>query len=58
MKNAIEILHKAAYDIAHSGEPGSVMKLDTLHNAARYLLTGGINSRRGVANLWANLEVK
>lgn len=55
--HAIAILQKAAQAVTVSGQPGSSMTIDTLHNAVRYLLRGQIEARRGVANLWANLPV-
>ncbi len=61
MKNtqkAIDILNDAALLVAKSGEPGSNMKINTLHNAIVYLLTGHFGARRGVAGLWSTIEVE
>lgn len=55
--HAVAILQQAAATLAHSGIPGSVMGLDTLHNAAHYLLTGRIAGRRGVAYFWSTIAV-
>lgn len=55
--HAVAILNQAAAELAYSGAPGSGMGLDTLHNAAIYLLTGDITGRRGVAHFWSTIAV-
>lgn len=55
---AITLLHCAGTAVARSGEPGSAMCLDTLHNAVHYLITGRLPAPRGIANLWARWEAE
>ncbi len=42
-EQAIQILQDAALRVAKSGEAGSNMKINTLHNAVVYLLTGKVH---------------